>query len=284
MKNSKYIVVTGVSSGIGLGITKVLIQNGYYVFGSVRKREDSERISQLLGENFTPLLMDVTNQNSITEAVSIVSKTLGNTKLLGLVNNAGISIHGPLLHQKIDDFEKQIDVMLYGPFRIIQAFAPLLGTDKKRTGNAGTIINVSSIGAIAATPFLGMYCAVKKGLVGLSNTFRMELMPYGIDVVLIYPGTFKTNIWEKTDSIDIFKYKNTDYYSSLQSFLKFTEKEREKGLSPEVLGKTVLKIFTTKQPQTSYVVGPNKFLVSFVSKLVPERIMDRIITKMLGIK
>ena len=282
MRINNHVVVTGVSSGIGFGITKVLIENGFHVFGSIRKKEDAQRISLEFGKNFTPLIMDVTDDASIREAALVVSKTIGNTKLCGLVNNAGISIHGPLLHQSIDDFEKQVDVMLYGPFRTIQAFSPLLGTDRSLKGEPGRIINISSIGGLSSTPFLGMYCAAKRGLVGLSNTFRMELLPYGIDVILIYPGTFKTNIWEKTDAVDISKYKGTDYFSSLQKFLNFTVKEREKGLSPEVLGKTVLKSLTTKHPQTGYVVGPNKFLASVAPKILPERMMDRIISNMLG--
>src|SRR5438105_1189772 len=103
----KAVVVTGVSSGIGWGTAKVLAQNGIHVFGSVRKPEDAERLSAELGDAFTPLLFDVTDEQAVGEAAQIVRERLQGETLFGLVNNAGIAVPGPLLYLPIEEFRQQ---------------------------------------------------------------------------------------------------------------------------------------------------------------------------------
>src|SRR5512132_3995728 len=98
------VVITGVSTGIGWGITKVLIHRGFRVFGSVRKTEDAERLSQEFGENFVPLMFDVTDEPAVQAAAQRVREQLNGETLFGLVNNAGIAVPGPLIHLSTDDF------------------------------------------------------------------------------------------------------------------------------------------------------------------------------------
>ena len=101
------MVVTGVSSGIGLGTTKVLIENGFQVFGSVRKKSEADQLSQELGPNFVPLLMDITNRDAVLEARDKVAGQLGTGTLAGLVNNAGVVVGGPLLYIEHDEYQRQ---------------------------------------------------------------------------------------------------------------------------------------------------------------------------------
>src|SRR5277367_871484 len=125
----KSVVVTGASTGIGWACVKVLIASGLRVFGAVRQPADADRLSKEFGANFTPLLFDVTDAPAVAVAAVEVRAALGGETLLGLVNNAGISVPGPLLELSIDDFRRQIDVNLIGQLIVTQAFAPLIGVE-----------------------------------------------------------------------------------------------------------------------------------------------------------
>src|SRR5690242_2338740 len=116
------VVVTGVSSGIGWGTAKVLIQHGFRVFGSVRKSEDANRLRNEWGEAFTPLVFDITDEQAVKQAAALVREHLQNQTLSGLVNNAGIAIPAPLIHQPVSDFRYQLEVNLVGPLIVTQAF------------------------------------------------------------------------------------------------------------------------------------------------------------------
>ena len=121
------VIVTGVSSGIGWGTAKILIQHGFHVFGSVRKSEDAQRLSAEWGTTFTPLLFDVTDEQAVRKAAAEVNDHLQGSTLFGLVNNAGIAVPAPLIYQPVGDFRHQIEVNLVGPLIVTQAFIDLLG-------------------------------------------------------------------------------------------------------------------------------------------------------------
>src|SRR4029077_1950403 len=150
----KSVVVTGSSTGIGWGATKILIQNGFRVFGSVRKQADGERLQKEFGANFVPLLFDVTDAAAVQAGADKVAAALGGETLAGLVNNAGIAVAGPLLYLKIDELRHQLEVNLTGQVIATQAFAPLLGADTSRKGKPGRIVMISSVGGKTANPFM----------------------------------------------------------------------------------------------------------------------------------
>lgn len=176
VRKFKDVVVTGVSTGIGLETTRLLISNGYRVFGSVRKQTDADRLQKEMGDRYVPLIMDVTDADAIQRASEKVGALLGSNRLAGLVNNAGIVVSGPLLHLKPSQFRRQLEANMIGPMMVTQAFAPLLGTDKKRTGPVGRIVNISSTVAKVVPPLLGAYAASKWGFEGMSEALRRELM------------------------------------------------------------------------------------------------------------
>src|SRR6202050_4002669 len=188
MANSKDVVVTGVSTGIGWGTTKVLVSKGFRVFGSVRKQADADRLQREFGNGFVPLMMDITDADAVHQAAQKVGSMIGDRNLGGLVNNAGIVVSGPLLYLKPSENRGEFVVNMISPLVVIQAFASLLGTDKKRQGPAGRIVNISSTVAKIAIPLLGAYSSSKSGLEGMSDALRRELMLFGIQVVVIEPG------------------------------------------------------------------------------------------------
>ncbi len=278
------VVVTGVSTGIGWGITKVLIQRGFRVFGSVRKTQDAERLSKEFGELFVPLLFDVTDESAVQAAAQYVREQLNGEKLFGLVNNAGIAAPGPLIHLPTEEFRYQLEVNLVSVLIVTKAFVPLLGVDRSLRGQPGRIINISSVSGTSAFPFVGAYAASKHGLEGFSETLRRELILYGIDVIIVGPGPIATPIWDKAEQADTSLYANTDYVDAAQRAKEFMIRSGKNGLPPEKVGEVVWQALTTRSPSTRYAVVGRGALQRFVQQLLPKRLVDRIVAKALGLK
>ncbi len=279
----KSVVVTGVSTGIGWGATKVLTKAGFHVFGSVRKEADAERLKKEFGDRFTALLFDVTDEAAVKRGAAAVRAALKGETLFGLVNNAGIAVSGPLLEVDPDDFRRQMEVNLTGPLLVTQAFAPLLGADRSLNGAPGRIVNISSVGGIRAMPFIGPYAASKFALEGFSEALRRELMLFGIDVVVIGPGPVKTAIWDKAEEIDIARYGNSPYLPILQKFQKVFVEQGRHGLPPETLGKLILKALTVPNPKVRYAAVKGRIAEKALMAFAPKRTLDRVIGKTLGL-
>jgi NAD(P)-dependent dehydrogenase (short-subunit alcohol dehydrogenase family) len=285
MTNSKDVVVTGVSTGIGHAITKVLVERGFRVFGSVRKQADADRLQLEFGDNYMPLIMDISDSDAVRQAAQQVRSMIGDKNLVGLVNNAGIVVGGPLLYLRPSEYRRQLDVNLIAPLVVIQAFAPLLGTDRKRRGAAGRIVNVTSSGGKVAIPLLGAYTASKFGLEGMSDALRRELMLFGIDLVIIEPGTVNTEMYDKGEKDDLSEFTETEYWEAVQKFQKFIVTEaRTNGLPPERLGEAVHRALTTAKPKARYAVIPQRFKNWTLPRLLPARMVDAALAKQLGLE
>ncbi len=280
---AKSVVVTGASTGIGWGIAEVLAKNGFNVFGTVRKQADADRLKSELGAAVTPLLMDVTDQQAVTRAADQVREFLGESTLAGLVNNAGISVIGPLLYMPLTEFRRQLEVNLTAPLLVTQAFAKLLGSDRTRQGTPGRIVNISSVGGRMGLPFLGAYAASKHALEGMSESLRRELMLYGIDVILIEPGFVNTPILDKAEAEYFGVYRDTDYGAILDRFGKYFITEGRKGLPPQVIGEAVHKALTVRKPKVVYTVTQQRFMNWTLPMLLPKRFFDRYLSKQLGL-
>jgi hypothetical protein len=279
----KSVVVTGASTGIGWGCTKVLIAHGFHVFGSVRKEADAARLQSEFGDKFTPLLFDITDEAAVARGAELVVATLGGETLAGLVNNAGIAVAGPLLYLKLDELRQQLDVNVTGQVIVTQAFAPLLGADRSRKGKPGRVVMISSVGGRNANPFMGPYNASKFALEGLSESLRRELMLFGIDVIVVRPGAVATPIWSKAEEVDIGQYANTPYLKQLERIRAYMLDRGPKGFPPERIGETVYRALTLPHPKVHYTVSPDR-LQEIVLGLLPKRMVDNLIAGRLGLK
>lgn len=277
------VVVTGVSSGIGEGIARVLIQKNFKVFGSVRKAGDAATLKSEFGERFEPLVFDVTDEAGVAAGAAHVRERLEGKKLAGLVNNAGISVAGPLVYLPLEEFKLQMAVNVTGQVAAIQAFAPLLGVDEALAGPPGRIVNISSVGGKVAYPFMAPYNASKFAIEGLSEALRRELVPFGIDVIVIAPGAVKSKIWDKAEEIDTKRYQNTVYGETLVKFQKYMVGMGRKGLPPERIGEAVWKALTLPKPDVRYVVTPTPFQ-NFLVNSLPKRLVDRMVAGTVGLK
>jgi NAD(P)-dependent dehydrogenase (short-subunit alcohol dehydrogenase family) len=279
----KSIVITGASTGIGEDAARLFIQHGFRVFGSIRKQADAERLTKALGENFVPLIFDVTNEAAVQTAAVQVREMLNGETLFGLVNNAGVAVPAPLMYQSIDEFRMQMEINITGQLIVTQAFFPLLGGDRSLKGLPGRIVNISSISGKNGSPFVGAYAASKHALEGMSESLRRELMLFGIDVVIVAPGPIATPIWEKADNKEAERYKQTEFYESGKKFQAYALKNGRNGLPPEAVSKVILKALTAKRPRVRYAVNPNPF-ASLVMSILPKRWLDALIAKGFGLK
>ncbi len=283
MGGKQSVVITGASTGIGWATTKVLLDKGFRVFGTVRKQGDADRLQGEFGSDFVPLLADVTDHQAVKQVAAQVGELLGRERLTGLVNNAGIVVGGPLLHLEPDELRRQMEVNLIGPFQVSNAFAPLLGSDPQRTGKPGRIVQISSVSGVMGIPFVGPYVASKFALEGMSESLRRELMLYGIDVIIVGPGAVVTPIWDKAAAEDYDRFNTTDYGPVIHRFLAFFAKEAKKGLTPDKIGQAIHHALTTKKPKVRYAVVPQRSKNWTLPRLLPRRVVDRLLGKQLGL-
>ncbi|CAN2534154.1 hypothetical+protein [Methylocapsa aurea] len=285
MSDKRSVVVTGVSTGIGYALVEGLTARGFHVFGSVRTPADSARLQARFGaESFTPLLFDVTDAAAVAQAARETERLLEGATLAGLVNNAGVAFPAPLLYQPIAEARLQIEINLIGQLAVIQAFAPLLGAGpEKRRGAPGRIVNMSSVAGSLASPFLGAYAASKHALEGLSDALRRELMAFGVDVIVIEPGVIATPIWDKAEQADLGPYDSTIYGPSARRLQKWAIEKGRLGPPPERVSDAVLRALTEPRPPARIRVVPSYLLDWLLPRLLPARLLDRLLAKRMGL-
>ncbi len=249
----------------------MFITKGYRVFGTVRRQEDADRVRSELGEQFIPLLADVTDEEALRRAADFVRQEIGQTNLAGLVNNAGILIPGPMLTQSREDFEAHFDINVLGVLLTTRAFLPLLGTEHGRKGK-GRIINVSSASGKLPSPFCSAYAASKHALEGLNECMRQELMLFGIDVILVVPGSTITPIWDKA-SVALGEAQGP-YAEAIRVLKEQGKQIGTFGYPPERVGEVIFRALTARKPNVRYDVIPYKFLAWTLPRLLPARFVD----------
>jgi NAD(P)-dependent dehydrogenase (short-subunit alcohol dehydrogenase family) len=274
-------VVTGASTGIGRASALHLDSLGFDVHAGIRKEADAEALREAGSARLSPLMIDVTKGDSIAAAAASVGEAAPGG-LAGLVNNAGIPLAGPLEFVPLEDMRRQFDVNLFGLVAVTQALLPLLRRAR------GRIVNISSIGGRVATPFLGPYVASKFALEGLSDSLRAELRPWGIEVSLVEPGSVATEIWEKgqreADSMrEKLSPEGHDLYGrQLDAFQRVADQTAARGISPHEVAKQVEHALTARRPKTRYLVGRDAKVRAVISTALPDRAVDRITERVLG--
>jgi NAD(P)-dependent dehydrogenase (short-subunit alcohol dehydrogenase family) len=276
----KSVVITGASTGIGYELSKVFVNNDYTVFGSVRKKEDADKILAELGDKFIPLLFDVTDQEGIDAAVETVRGKIGDSGLTGLINNAGVAIGGPIQYLNMEKFRYQFDVNFFGLIAVTKAFLPLLGAVKGYPFPPGRIMNMSSVSGKIPFPLLSPYCSSKFALEAFSHALRSEMIPYGIKVIIMGPGSIKTPIWGKAPEPSE-KILQTVYGKALSKFYKRTQETGENGLEADVFAERTFRIFEAKNPKYRYSILKNKFkLYTLPRLLINTKLMKGFFEKM----
>jgi NAD(P)-dependent dehydrogenase (short-subunit alcohol dehydrogenase family) len=282
MTSKGSVVITGCSTGIGRTCVLRLARDGYRVFAGVRKSEDGEALRKEAGNGLTPLLLDVTDAGQIASAVEAVSDALGHEgELAGLVNNAGIAVYGPLELLPIDTLRRQFEVNVIGHVAVTQAFVPLLRRSE------GRVVMIGSSSGFLTPPFLGPYASSKCALESVTDAFRRELAPWGIEVVLMQPGAVVTPLWEKSiDEGDTWFESLSDaarrlYVRGYQGMRKTFTDKGGRGVSVEALADRVALALSKKNPRARYPMGKDTLGYVILSKL-PPKMVDKMLAMSLG--
>jgi len=281
-EDNGFVLVTGTSTGIGAATAAHLAKKGFHVFAGVRRKEDGEALRAQVAKKLTPVIVDVTDEKTISAAAATVADAVGKRGLAGLVNNAGIAKPAPIEFQPLADFRTQLEVNLFGPVAMIQAFLPLI----RRGG--GRIVNVGSIGGLLVLPLNGAYSASKFGIRAISDALRLELRQWNIHVSLIEVAPVKTAIFGKTYAeLDALEQRlgTTGYrlYEEQASAVRrATEKAAADAEPPLVIAKAIADALTSDKPKPRYLVGHGGREVQ-VAAALPDRARDRALAKELGL-
>lgn len=279
--SKKTVFLTGVSSGLGRGTALALCQRGYDVVGTVRNAKDAEQIKALCGPKLTPLLLDVRDAIAVAALPTTLRELGVGPELAGLINNAGIACSGPAISQSIEDIRNQFEVNVFGLIGVTKALLPMLGADPSsaasRTSPPGRIVNISSIGGRVATPFIAGYCASKFAVEGFSHALRRELMPFGVDVVIVGPGSVRSAIWSKVDANQTSKAADAVYGEPLRRFTAMSQRIESTGYTEEEAGRRVAAIFEHSRHRARYAMVKGRLVNWTLPSLMPDRWLDAVV-------
>ena len=264
------VVITGASTGIGRASALYMDRLGWRVYAGVRRQSDAESIRAEGSDRLLPVLLDVTDRDSIRAALQVVSNDLGTTGLSGLVNNAGIPYGGPVEFLSLDQVRAEFEVNYFGVIAVTQAFLSLL------RGGRGRVVNMSSIGGLVGSPFLSPYCSTKFALEALSDCLRMELKPWHIEVSVIQPGAIDTPIWSKGGTIlrDVISNAPPEGLELYGKAIHNMESAiAPHGASAEAVARAVAHALTSAHPRTRYAIGLEG-ATARLARLLPDRLRD----------
>ena len=269
----KVIVITGASSGMGKETAKKLIGEGHIVYTLARRIEQMEDLNNLGGH---PIKMDISNEEEVTKAVQTIIEKEGRIDVLW--NNAGFGLYGSVEDVPLEEARKQMEVNVFGLALMTQKVVPFMRKQK-----SGLIINTSSVGGKVYFPMGAWYHASKYAVEGLSDCLRLELKPFGINVVILEPGFIATefgsvllNNFEKIS-------KDSAYSEMMNAIISNTKKTEAEGSNsqPTVIADAVSKIIKTKNPKTRYSVGKMAKPLIFLRNLVGDKMYDKMVTSQL---
>ncbi len=262
---SKVVLITGGSSGIGKSIGEFLHNKGFIVYGTSRNPEN------IINSVFPLLALDVRNTASIKNAIQTIIHKTGRLDVV--VNNAGVGITGPLEEIPIGEMKNNFDTNFFGPIEVIKAVLPQMRVQK-----SGLIINVTSIAGYIGLPYRSIYSASKGALELITESLRMEVAPFGIQITNVAPGEFATDIASRRFHAPVIE--KSAYEIPYQNTLKTLNDHVNLGANPEKIAHAIYKIIKTKNPRIHYKIGSfmEKFSV-ILKRVLPDKVYENILRK-----
>lgn len=287
MEEKKVVLITGCSSGFGYLTALKFARNGWQTYASVKDLESqgAKDIWEIKSKENLPLQLlpiDVNSTLSVEEGVGMVTNKSGRIDVL--VNNAGFGYFGPVEDFSLEQIKEQYETNIFGVLRTVKEVAPIM-----RRQGSGTIINLSSIAGLVTFPLYGVYASSKRALEALSEALRFELSHFGVNVVLVEPGSFRTNFdRHRQRSKDTINSKETVYKELLKIFWsRFEEKPQSRILpktfrrsgDPGQVADVIYEISNQSKPRARYLVGNDAHFYYFLRKILPDFIWEYLLHK-----
>ncbi len=272
-QNARVALVTGASSGIGEATVERLLAQGFIVYAGARR---IERMSGIEQRGAHTLSLDVTDDASMTDAVAQILQERNRIDVL--VNNAGYGSYGSVEEVPLEEARRQFEVNVFGLARLTQLVLPAM-----RERRSGRIINVSSIGGRIYEPLGAWYHATKFAVEGLSDSLRLEVAPFGIDVTIIQPGPIRTE-WNTIARDSMVTVSGEGPYADIARRMRATYEKIDGGRSagtPEQVAEAIVRAATARRPKTREAVPASAKTVVGARRLLSDRAMDRLMMRVL---
>ncbi len=287
---TRSVVVTGASTGIGHATVLRLAKDGWRVFAGVRRPDDGERLAadtRYAAGEVTALALDVTDEAQVAAAFQRVAAAVGDAGLSALVNNAGTALGGPVEYLGLDVWRDQFEVNVFGQVTVTKAALPLLRRGDDGFDGHGRVVFIGSNSGRIAAPMMGPYVASKFAIEGLADSLRMELVGTGVGVVVIEPGAIATPIWAKGRTLadqleDELPAEALERYADLIAGTRAgIDMQDSSGAPPSKAADVVARALNTKRPWTRYQVGMDGKLTVWAGRFLPDRIKDYTMRKLM---
>ena len=273
--SDRFVLVTGSSTGIGKACATHLSRNGFMPIAGVRREEDAKKLELIAGDKVRCVILDVTSSESIAGAAKKIEEICGDAGLCGVVNNAGIGVHGPVEFVPMEDWRKQFEVNVFGQVIVTQAMLPLVRKYVSSNGyGSGRIVFIGSIAGRVSMPIMAPYCASKHAIAAIAGSLRIELAGQGIHVSLIEPGAIQSEIWRKGEefaaTIPPDAPARVNYGPMIDAVIVTSQKSAQGAIPAEAVAKVVERCLTAEKPPKRKLVGTDAMMAAIARRFLPE--------------
>lgn len=269
-------LITGTSSGFGMLTAITLAKQGYQVAATMRDLSRNEQLVQLaeqegIADRLHYMRLDVTDSDSVQTAVAAVLQMYGRIDML--VNNAGFAVGGFIEEVTMDDWRRQMETNLFGLIAMTRAVLPVMRKQKR-----GLIINLSSVSGLSGFPGYAPYAASKFAVEGFTESLRHEMASFGVKVVLVEPGAYRTPIWNKGLG-EIHRNDNSPYKEKLDAVLRYSAHAGQTAPDPQEVADLIARIARMRAPRLRYALGKGSRVIIIGKTLLPWKWLEWIIAR-----
>ncbi|WP_419891720.1 SDR family oxidoreductase [Paenibacillus xylanexedens] len=274
--NAPVALITGTSSGFGMLTAITLAKQGYLVVATMRdlsRREELVKLAEQAGlaERLQYVQLDVTHAESVQKAVG--SALHNNGRIDMLVNNAGFAVGGFIEEVSMEDWRRQMETNLFGLIAVTRAVLPVMREQKQ-----GLIVNLSSVSGLSGFPGYAPYAASKFAVEGFTESLRHEMSSFGVRVVLVEPGSYRTPIWNKGLG-EIHRSEDSPYKHKLDAVLRYSKHASETAPDPQEVADLIGRIARMRAPRLRYALGKGSRVLIIGKALLPWKWLEWIIAR-----
>jgi NAD(P)-dependent dehydrogenase (short-subunit alcohol dehydrogenase family) len=272
--HEELVLISGASTGMGAATARELARRGYHVLAGVRRQADADA---LRAPNVEPVILDITDAGQIEAVATRIAADPARRPLRAVINNAGIAINAPVELLSMTEWRQQFEVNFFGHVAVTKAVLPALHA------SSGRVVNISSIGGKIAMPAYGAYAGAKFAMEAMSDALRRELAPHGVQVVVVEPGGVRTEmpgrgIERANNTLNALSPVERGRYGGLlQAIINQAATFTKSGLPADAAGRIIADAATVRRPRTRYTIGRDAAVLTRISRIIPDRMLDRVL-------